>query len=85
MTNKEYFVQQCEVGLRREESRMREAQSNLDQGYRKAVAQVEQAKADMEREYKRLKEELERAKTDCEYSVIVLARAKADAERGFDA
>ena len=85
MNDKELKVEQCKLDVRTSESRLREAQRNLDEGYRKSQAQVELAKAEMEREYSRLKEELERAKIRVELDKTWLKNAECELARGFEA
>lgn len=85
MTDKELKVEHCKLDVRAAESKLREAQHNLDEGYRKAQAQLEQAKADMEREYSRLKEEAERAKIHLEREKAYLLAAEAELARGYQA
>jgi multidrug resistance efflux pump len=85
MTEKQYKVERSKLDVRDSESKVREAQRNLDEGYKKALAQVEQAKADMERDYSRLKEELERAKIRLDVEKTYLQFAEAELARGYEA
>ncbi len=85
MTDKELKVERCQLDVRTAESKLREAQRNLDEGYRKGQAQLEHAKADTEREYSKLKEELERAKIHLEMEKAYQQAAEAELARGYEA
>jgi len=74
---KQHWARQAEIDLRIQETRVREAQINLDQGYKKLLAE-------MEKEYAKLKFELEREKLKLEEARECLKHRKEDAERPFD-
>lgn len=82
MTQKEHAVERCKCDIREAESRLREANRNLEEGYKRQVALVDQSKADMEREYARLKEEVERATIKVENEKLWLKLAESDLARG---
>lgn len=84
MNEKQLRVARCRADLKDAESKVREAKSNLDQGYRKSLAVLEQAKATHEQEYARLKEEVVRAETNLSREKDYLSNAEADLARGFD-
>lgn len=84
MTEKEYKVE-CAKGMVRDaESRLREAQKAMEEGYKKGVDTVDQAKAEHEREYGRLKEEVERAKSRLEQEKSYAKFTEAELVRGYE-
>lgn len=83
MTEKEYAVERAKLDVRDAESRLREARSNLAEGYKKGASIIEQAKADQEREYGKLKEELERAVVALDKERAYLQHMEAELARGF--
>lgn len=85
MTEKEYRLANAKVLVREQESRVREAQRNLNEGYKKVEAQVAMAKSDAERDYARIKEELERAKMQLERDKHWVQHAEAELARGYEA
>ena len=78
MTEKQYKVERNKLDVREAESKLRQAQRNLDEGYKKLVA-------DMECAYSNLKEELERAKIRLDVEKTCLEYAEAELARGFEA
>ncbi len=90
MTKIELRHELCKQDVRKSESLLSEAQSNLENGYKKqaglvkaAEAALDQARAEMEREYARLKEELKRAEYGLEIDRAYLKNATHDLNRGF--
>ncbi len=77
MTEKEQRVRRCELAVRSQESKVREARCNLEHGYAKL-------RADMEREYAKLKFELEREGIRLEQEKSYLELARAELGRGYD-
>lgn len=65
MTHREVKIARGQCDVRKQESKVREAQHNLEHGYAKA-------KAEMEREYAKLKAELEREMIELESEKLYL-------------
>jgi hypothetical protein len=78
MTEKEQRVRRCELAVRSQESKVREAQCNLQHGYARL-------QADLEREYAKLKFELERETIRLEQEKSLLELALSELARGYDA
>jgi len=85
MNEKEYKLANAKVLVREQESRVREAQRNLDEGYKNGEAKIAMAKSDAERDYTHLKEELERAKMQLEREKNWVLNCEADLQRGYEA
>lgn len=85
MNEKEYRLANAKVLVREQESRVREAQRNLDEGYKKGESQVAMARSDAERDYTRLKEELERTKMQLERDKNWVWTCEAELARGYEA
>lgn len=85
MTEKEWKVYRAKLEVSEAESRLRECQANLAQGYTNLEAKVAQAKADMEKEYIKLKEEVTRAQLRVDVEKGYLQCMEAEQSRGFEA
>jgi len=85
MNEKEYKVYRAKLEVSEAESRLRECQANLAQGYTNLEAKVIQAKAEMEREYTKLKEEVTRAQIRVDVEKGWQQAMEADLARGFEA
>ena len=84
MNDKEYNIARAKSDVKEAESKCREAQVNLEEGYKKSQAQIEQAKCDAEKDYKRLKEELERAKIRLDNAKCWLSLKEEELSKGFE-
>lgn len=84
MTDKEYSVERDRLDVQSSQSRLREAERNLEEGIRKTKAQVEQAQSDADKEVAKLIEEVTRAKLDVERMKKCLELSETNLARGFD-
>lgn len=85
MTDKELCVSTRKIDVRDAESKLREAQRNLENGLRNGRLKIQQAQSDASRDETKLFEEVERSKNFLEKEKAYLIAAEAELERGFEA
>lgn len=78
MTDKEYLVKTCEIDVRRQELKVREAKTAMEEGRKKL-------KAEFDAEVSKLQTAYESAFLDLEREQNFLERAKAEVARGYEA
>jgi hypothetical protein len=77
MTEKELNLRRYELDMRIQESRVRDAKTELDRGY-------EKLHAEFEKEYAKLKSAYERECLNLERERAYVAKAKEDLAAGFE-
>ena len=78
MNGKELRLKHCELDVRVQETKVRDAKIELDEGYNKL-------KADFEKEYSKLKNSYEREVLRLDREKAYVEFAKDELARGFDA
>jgi hypothetical protein len=77
MTEKELNLRRCELDVRSQETKVRDAKVDLERGH-------EKLRADFERDYARLKTAYEREVIQLEREKACLEKARADVVAGFE-
>lgn len=84
MNQRDYDVELAKRYVADAESKLREAQGELDHGHKASLAQVEKERAEMHKNFVRLQEAVTRAAASVSENKAFLKLKVAEQERGFE-